>query len=133
MFSGNGLLQQFTYDDAWYEAADGAGRSLVVVDVAADLSTWNRADGWRASAQVGGSPAAEEPSAGDANQDGQFDQFDIVQVLQSAKYHTGEPAEWTEGDWNGDGGFDRLDIVTALQAGSYLQEAHAARHVDDSI
>ena len=133
VFSGEKLVQQFTYDDAWYEAADGAGRSLVVVDVAADLSTWNRADGWRASAQVGGSPAAEEPSAGDANQDGQFDQFDIVLVLQAARYRTGGPASWEEGDWNGDGVFDQLDIVIALQTGSFLASAHTANSREELV
>ena len=52
-------------------------------------------------------------AAGDANRDFQFDQLDIVQVLQGAKYLTGGPATFEEGDWNGDGVFDQLDIVEA--------------------
>ncbi len=57
---------------------------------------------------------------GDSNGDGIFDQLDIVQVLQAAKYLTGEPATYEEGDWNVDGVFDQLDIVAALQTGNYL-------------
>lgn len=60
-------------------------------------------------------------AAGDANRDFQFDQRDVVQVLQGAKYLTGEPATWGEGDWTGDGRFDQLDIVAAQQTGTYLQ------------
>jgi hypothetical protein len=76
--------------------------------------------------------------AGDADQDYDFDQFDLVQVQVAAKYLTGEPATWGEGDWNGasggsqgnppagDGVFDQLDIVAALQAGTYLTGPYAA-------
>ncbi len=59
--------------------------------------------------------------AGDANRDGVFNPLDIVQVLQSAKYQTGQPATWAEGDFNRDGVFDQLDIVAALQTGKYGQ------------
>lgn len=59
--------------------------------------------------------------AGDADLDGQFNQFDIVQVQQAAKYLTGESATWSEGDWNGDGVFDQKDIVAAFTTGNYLQ------------
>ena len=63
--------------------------------------------------------ATAVPLAGDANGDGQFNQLDIVAVLQSAKYKTGQPATFAEGDWTGDGVFDELDIVAALQTGAY--------------
>ena len=59
------------------------------------------------------------PTTGDVNRDGVFDQLDIVEVLQAAKYLTGQPASFDEGDWNSDGVFDQLDIVTALAAGNY--------------
>ncbi len=65
---------------------------------------------------------AEPPAAhsvGDSNMDGVFDRFDIVQVMQAAKYETGEAADWSEGDWDGNGTFDRLDIVYALATGQY--------------
>ena len=51
---------------------------------------------------------------GDANHDGRFDQLDLVRVLQSAKYLTGQRATWEEGDWNGDNVFDQFDLVLAL-------------------
>jgi len=63
---------------------------------------------------------------GDSNRDFQFDQLDVVQVLQTAKYLTGQPATWQEGDWNDDGVFDQIDIVAALQTGNYLQGPYAA-------
>lgn len=62
---------------------------------------------------------------GDSNEDGQFNQLDIVRVLQAGKYGTGQPASWSEGDWNGDGVFNQLDIVLALQAGTYTGGAQA--------
>jgi hypothetical protein len=69
---------------------------------------------------------------GDSNQDGKFDQFDLVQILQRANYLTGLASTWGDGDWHGspggqigdppigDGLFDQRDIVHALNAGFYL-------------
>jgi hypothetical protein len=48
---------------------------------------------------------------GDANFDGVFDRLDIVQVQQSGRYLSGQPAGWAEGDWNGDGLFGPLDLT----------------------
>jgi len=66
---------------------------------------------------------------GDTNEDGRFNQLDLVQVLQAGKYNTGQPATFSEGDWNGDGLFDPLDLVTALQTGSYLGSVAAVRGI----
>lgn len=75
---------------------------------------------------------------GDADQDLDFDQFDLIKVQVAAKYLTGEPAAWGEGDWNGgpagspgdpplgDGFFDNLDIVAALSTGLYATGPYAA-------
>lgn len=64
--------------------------------------------------------------AGDADQDLDFDPFDIVRVLQADKYLTGQPATWGEGDWNcapggslgnpptGDGLFNHFDLIAAM-------------------
>jgi hypothetical protein len=87
-------------------------------------------------------PFPEVPSlalhAGDANQDLSFDQLDLVQVLQSNKYMTGEAATWGQGDWDGapggepgnppvgDGVFDQFDIIAALGTGKYLTGPYAA-------
>lgn len=58
---------------------------------------------------------------GNATRDRRFDQLDIVQVLQAAKYLTGQPAMFEQGDWNGNSVFDEMYIVAALQTGDYLQ------------
>jgi hypothetical protein len=65
-----------------------------------------------------------------------FDQFDLVSVLQSSKYRTGSAATWGEGDWDGSGEdhgdppagnrvFDQLDLVAALSTGNYLSGPYA--------
>jgi hypothetical protein len=76
--------------------------------------------------------------AGDADQDYDFDQFDLVQVQVAAKYLSGEVATWGEGDWdgapggslgdppNGDGQFNQFDIVAAQQAAIYLTGPYVA-------
>lgn len=76
--------------------------------------------------------------AGDANQDLQFNQLDLVQVQIAAKYLSGQPATWGQGDWDGapggtvsapppgDGRFDQLDIVAALAPAHYLTGPYAA-------
>ena len=57
---------------------------------------------------------------GDANRDRQFDQIDIVNVLQAGKYLTGGPASWAQGDWTGDGIFNQQDVAAAWQTGAFL-------------
>jgi hypothetical protein len=76
--------------------------------------------------------------AGDADQDLDFDQRDLVQVLTAAKYRTGQPATWGEGDWNGapggrpgsppvgDGVFNQLDLIAAASRAVYLTGPYAA-------
>ena len=91
---------------------------------------WSALNGANFTIEVGGTKAF---AAGDANQDQQFDQFDVVQVLQSAKYRTGDTASWEEGDWNADGVFDQLDVVAALQTGNYLSGPNAANSLQKSI
>ena len=56
---------------------------------------------------------------GDADRDQDFDQYDVVQVLQAARYRTPEPATWAEGDFDGDGFFLGYDLVAASTAGVY--------------
>ncbi len=75
--------------------------------------------------------------AGDADQDYDMDQLDLVQVLRFGKYLSGATATWGEGDWNGapgggptvppvgDGSFDQLDLVATLTHGLYLSGAYA--------
>jgi len=58
---------------------------------------------------------------GDSNLDGQFNEQDLVDVLEAGKYRSGTPALWIHGDWNRDNRFNEQDLVTALQAGTYLR------------
>ena len=83
-------------------------------------------------------PVSGKLQAGDADQDLDFDQLDLVRVQQAAKYMTGQFATWGEGDWNGapggepgspppgNGAFDQVDIIAALWSGHYLQGKYAA-------
>ena len=76
--------------------------------------------------------------AGDADQDFDFDQLDLVKVQIGGKYLTGGAATWGEGDWNaapggqqgsppeGDGQFNQLDIIAAQIAGLYLTGPYGA-------
>jgi hypothetical protein len=76
--------------------------------------------------------------AGDADQDFDFDQLDLVQVQVAAKYLSGQAATWGEGDWDGapggsagdppvgDGLFNQFDIIAAQQAGVYLTGPYVA-------
>ena len=65
---------------------------------------------------------------GDANLDGQFNNLDLVAILQAGQYQDGivGNSTWATGDWNADGEFDRQDIVVALQDGGYGQAGLAA-------
>jgi hypothetical protein len=63
---------------------------------------------------------AQQLEPGDADRDFDFDQFDIIQMLQAAKYLTGQPATWGEGDFDGDGDMDQLDLVRAQIQAKYL-------------
>ena len=68
LVAGEELLQQFTYDDRWYPATDGAGASLEIIDPAGEPATWNDPRAWRASCQPEGSPGAAPRVLGDATE-----------------------------------------------------------------
>ena len=83
-------------------------------------------------------PRGPSLQAGDADQDLDFDQLDLVRVQVAGKYLTGQSATWGEGDWDGapggsqgnppqgDGFFNQLDIVAALMTDTYLTACYAA-------
>lgn len=50
------VIHDFRYNDAWYSATDGGGRSLEIVNPLADPDTWSNASSWRPSAVTGGTP-----------------------------------------------------------------------------
>ena len=102
-------------------------RSVVVADMDGDNDLDLAASDWKSDQlSVLFNSAPLQFAAGDANRDLQFDQLDIVQVLQAGKYLTGQPTDWSEGDWNGDGVFDQIDIVDALRTDNFLNGLYAA-------
>ena len=113
-------------DDKWFTLfANGDGQGIID-----SIEVYNQLD-----PPIGGPPRLE---AGDADQDLDFDQFDLIKVQVAAKYLTGEAATWGEGDWDaapggeqgsppqGNGLFDQLDIIAALNNGLYLAGPYAA-------
>jgi hypothetical protein len=131
---------------AWYENVDGkrafeqqeisnteSGWPIIAADVDGDGDEDVLAADFTKIAWYENLSPIRNQAAGDANRDGQFDQLDIVQVLQAAKYLTGLPATFEEGDWNSDGLFNQLDIIAALQTGNYLKGRFAARAVDTAF
>lgn len=60
---------------------------------------------------------------GDANDDGEFNSNDLIQVFVAGLYENGvsDDAVWSTGDWNGDGEFSSSDLVISFQDGGYEQ------------
>jgi hypothetical protein len=59
--AANQTILDFHYDDSWYQATDGMGFSLTIIDPAnADLNSWDEKDSWLASTDVGGSPGRDD-------------------------------------------------------------------------
>jgi len=55
-------IQDFEYRDGWFDQTDGTGFSLVARSPLQGRALWDSEDGWRASWQSGGNPAAADPS-----------------------------------------------------------------------
>ena len=136
--TGIGHVHQNTYfrDGNWIR-----GNGMYFEGVIDELSLYNTAlsaDRIAALYAAGGGAGRARLEAGDADQDLDFDQIDLVQVQIAAKYLTGQAATWGEGDWDaapgggpdnppaGNGFFDQLDIVSALGPGNYLNGPYAA-------
>lgn len=51
------------FDDSWYDATDGNGYSLAIVDPEADSTMWSQPAGWKPSTRVGGSPGYSDGTA----------------------------------------------------------------------
>ena len=54
------VIQDFTYNDAWYPDSDGGGYSLVISNPTQALALWSGASGWRSSAFENGTPGSDE-------------------------------------------------------------------------
>jgi hypothetical protein len=59
---GNGrVILDFEFQDDWYDATDGEGYSLTIIDPAnPDPNSWNQKESWRASSNTGGSPGRDD-------------------------------------------------------------------------
>ena len=54
------MVLDFSYDDRWFPAANGSGRSLVVREAAPDFASYDQPAQWALSGGVGGSPGAAD-------------------------------------------------------------------------
>ncbi len=118
------VIQQFAYDDGWYDSTDGEGATLEIVNPnQPDLELWNVASAWQASTVIGGTPGQSDAVrvAGDSNHDGLFNSADLVLVMQFGEYEDSifGNSTWEEGDWNGDGDFTTDDLVYVFTQGTY--------------
>ena len=86
-------------------------------------------------------PTCGPLEAGDANQNLEFDHWDLVLALEAGRFRDAAadpPVEWYAGDWNGapggevghpplgDGKFDDLDVIAAWGNGLYSTGAYNA-------
>jgi hypothetical protein len=103
------LVQQFTYDDSgegWYPITDGDGYSLVIIDAADAVDSWNDPAAWRASNQYGGSPGIADPARGDFDRNGSVDAQDIDDLFAELRAANSN----LRYDLTRDGSVDRSDI-----------------------
>jgi hypothetical protein len=109
--AGGKAIVEFSYDDAapWPTAADGEGRSLVVIDVTRDPATWMNAVAWRTSYELCGSPGERDGMAGDLNFDGAVGLADLMLLRNNLGIATG--ATRSDGDLNGDGAVTIADVA----------------------
>ena len=138
---GNSPENRVSFDSGQIGGSIPAGSTLRVrwkVDRNAQTNNWVFGLDNVLFSLFGGNEVMTELVAGDADQDLDFDQLDLVKVQIANKYLTGQPATWGEGDWNGapggsagspptgDGLFDQFDVIAANVAGVYLQGPYAA-------
>ena len=57
------MIQDFTYDPAWYPQTAGGGFSLTVRSATQALSLWNSSAGWEPSGAPNGTPGTAETTA----------------------------------------------------------------------
>ena len=101
------VIRQIDYDD-WYEATDGGGESLIVVDVAiADAPQLASPSSWQPSGQRNGTPGIAGLNApGDFDNSGTFDIKD-VDLYYAAVMGPMPPAEY---DLTNDGSVNQDDL-----------------------
>ena len=134
---GNGTLDVLsTADDVvWHRHVDGRGDFATGRTVGREVSSSDLRDldgdgdkdllfgtGTRSSQRIAW---FENRLVGDSNDDGVFDESDLVAVLSHGKFEDGidHNANFDEGDWNQDLDFDAVDLVFAFQLGHYGRAA----------
>jgi hypothetical protein len=141
---GNVQANRVSFDSGWVEAQIPADSQLRIRWTApSDAATENWVFGLdNVSLRLFGDETVTQLQAGDADQDLDFDQLDLVKVQVANRYLTGQLATWGEGDWNGapggstssppagDGVFNQLDIIAAQQAATYLTGPYTAIRPD---
>ena len=137
---GNAASNRVTFDSGLRNAAIPADSQLRIRwSAASDAAIQSWVFGLdNVSFSLFGDAAVTPLLAGDADQDLDFDQLDLVKVQIANKYLTGQQASWGDGDWNsspggspgnpppGDGLFNQMDIIAAQQADAYLAGPYAA-------
>lgn len=85
------------YEDSWHPTTDGDGASLILVDTEVSTAGWSRAEAWRPSTVLGGSPGQPDPEPtgvsqlpGDLNQD---KRLNITDALTLLRYLSGAGAD----------------------------------------
>jgi hypothetical protein len=121
------VIQEFTYDDAWYLETDGQGSTLNLVDVFDDPDNWSTRDGWQVGAFLGspGASVGESQVPGDTNLDGNLGIGDAISMLLlmfrgGVRALPCEGANVSEGgnvdllDFDGDQQVDKADVIGLL-------------------
>lgn len=114
-----GVVQDFTYGDAWHPATDGPGRSLVIRDVLGEKKLWSAPSAWRASAVDDGTPGTTEaPLCANGLDDDGDGLADLADPGCATATHDRENPECDDGaDNDGDGLVDTADVHCPSGAG----------------
>ena len=138
--NGNLAANRVSFDSGPIEGdLPAESRLRIMWRPATDTATQNWVFGLdNVSLTLFGDQALTQLVAGDADQDLDFDQLDLVKVQIANKYLTGQAASWGDGDWNGapggspgnppagDGLFNQFDIIAAQQGAAYLTGRYAS-------
>ena len=132
-YGANSTILEFAYEDDWHPRTDGGAYSLVIVDPGAPPDAWSEANGWRESAQPGGSPGRADSGAppggfflpGDVNASSDLEVSDAIRLLRLLFGGEGlglpcdgqtiaDGSNLLVADFNASGGVDTTDAVQLL-------------------
>ena len=127
-----GTVHKFTFNNTWYGPTDGEGFSLTIRDPLQALSLWDRNEGWRSSAALGGTPGYSDtlplPNSIVINEvlaSASGSQGDMIELYNTSS----EPIDiggWFLSDSSLDRAKYRIAVGTTLAAGGYLVLTEAA-------